>query len=275
MIADRSARVRERTVARGPPAYRWAMQTLSAYIGTAGWSLPRETWGAFPPEGSHLERYAAVFNAAEINTSFYRPHQPKTYERWAAATPPHFRFAVKLPKSITHEARLHGVDELLARFAGEAGALGGKLGAVLVQLPPSLALDAAAAEALFAALQARFACTIACEARHASWFTPDATSLLRQAGVTRVLADPVVGYTGPFEPTAAPAYVRLHGNPQIYYSRYTPERMDEVRAWLARHPGAWCILDNTASGAATSNALELTGLADQAASPDTPARSER
>lgn len=267
MIADRRVRVRKRTVARGAMAYRWAMQPFSAYIGTAGWSLPRETWSAFPPEGSQLERYAAVFNAVEINTSFYRPHQPKTYERWAAATPPHFRFAVKLPKAITHEARLHGVDELLARFAGEAGALGDKLGAVLVQLPPSLALDAAAAGALFTRLQERFSCLIACEARHATWFTPAATQLLRQAGVTRVLADPVVGYAAPFEPTASPAYVRLHGNPQIYYSRYPRERMDEVRAWLARHPGSWCILDNTASGAATSNALELAGLPDQAASP--------
>lgn len=267
MIADRGARVRKRTVACRATAYRWAMHAFSAHIGTAGWSLPRETWGAFPPGGSHLERYAAVFNAAEINTSFYRPHQPKTYERWAAATPPHFRFAVKLPKAVTHEARLHGVEELLARFAGEAGALGEKLGAVLVQLPPSLALDAAAADALFAMLQARLSCLIACEARHASWFTPAATTLLRQAGVTRVLADPVVGYEGPFEPTASQAYVRLHGNPHVYYSRYPRERMDEVRAWLARRPGSWCILDNTASGAATSNALELAGLADQAASP--------
>ncbi|QBI02439.1 DUF72 domain-containing protein [Pseudoduganella albidiflava] len=247
---------------------------FSTCVGTAGWSLPRETWQAFPPEGSHLERYAAVFNAVEINTSFYRPHQPKTYERWAASTPAHFRFSVKLPRTITHEAKLQGIDELLARFAGEAGALGDRLGAVLVQLPPSLALDAPAAGALFDALQERFSCLVACEARHASWFTPSATGLLRQAGVTRVLADPVVGYTGPFEPTAAPAYVRLHGNPRIYYSRYTPERMDEVRAWLARHPASWCILDNTASGAATANALELLGreLPDQAASPE---RSER
>jgi uncharacterized protein YecE (DUF72 family) len=243
------------------------MQPFSAHIGTAGWSLPRETWEAFPPDGSQLERYAAVFDAVEINTSFYRPHQPKTYERWAASTPPHFRFAVKLPRTITHEARLQGIDALLARFAGEAGALGDKLGAVLVQLPPSLALDAHAAGTLFAALRERFACMIACEGRHATWFTPEATDLLRQAGVTRVLADPVVGYEGPFEPTAAAAYVRLHGNPRIYYSRYTLERMDEVRAWLARRPGSWCILDNTASGAATSNALALIGLAGQAASP--------
>lgn len=244
------------------------MQPLSAYIGCAGWSLPRDTWDAFPPDGSHLQRYAAVFNAAEINTSFYRPHQPKTYARWAASTPPHFRFAVKLPRTITHEAKLRDVDESLARFAGEAGALEDKLGAVLVQLPPSLALDADAAAALFAALHAHFDGMVACEARHASWFTPAATSLLRDAGVTRVLADPVVGYEGAFEPTTERGYVRLHGSPRMYYSRYTPQQMDDVRAWLAQRPDSWCILDNTAGGAAVPNALELLDRSpDQAAMP--------
>ncbi|WP_338771921.1 DUF72 domain-containing protein [Massilia sp. METH4] len=231
----------------------------NAYIGCAGWSLSRDVVDAFPAGGSQLERYAAVFNAVEINSSFYRPHQPKTYARWAASTPAHFRFAVKLPRTITHEARLRDVTAPLDRFAGEAGELGGKLGAVLVQLPPSLALDHEAAGALFAALRERFACMIACEARHATWFAPDATALLREAGVTRVLADPVVGYQGEFEPAAAPAYVRLHGSPRIYYSRYSLDQIDEVRRRLAAHPHSWCIFDNTAGGAAVPNALELLG----------------
>ena len=232
----------------------------NAHIGCAGWSLSRDVIDAFPPEGSQLEKYAGVFNAVEINSSFYRPHQPKTYARWAASTPAHFRFAVKLPRTITHEARLRDFGPLLARFGGEAEELGEKLGAILVQLPPSLALDAEAADALFAALRERFACMIACEARHATWFTPGATALLRQAGVTRVLADPVVGYAGEFEPTAERAYVRLHGSPRIYYSRYPLERIAEAHAYLAGRPDSWCIFDNTAGGAAVPNALELLAL---------------
>ncbi|QGZ43337.1 DUF72 domain-containing protein [Pseudoduganella flava] len=238
------------------------------YIGCAGWSLPRDSAAHFPGEGSHLERYAAVFAAAEINSSFHKPHQPKTYERWAAATPPHFRFAVKLPRTITHDAKLQGVEELLARFAAEAGALQDKLGVVLVQLPPKLALDPHAAQVLFAALHRLLGCTIACEARHPDWFTPAATQLLRDAGVTRVLADPPVGYAGPFVPTSEAAYVRLHGSPRIYYSRYTPQQLEDVRAYLAPRPGSWCVFDNTAGGAAVPNALELTALlGGQAASP--------
>ena len=80
-------------------------------IGCAGWSIHKDVAGAFPDEGSHLERYAAVFPAVEINSSFYRPHQPQTYARWAASVPEAFRFSVKLPRSITHDARLRDVGE--------------------------------------------------------------------------------------------------------------------------------------------------------------------
>ncbi|SRR5581483_207180 len=84
-------------------------------IGVAGWSLPRAVLDEFPREGSHLARYAARLNCAEINSSFYRPHQPATYARWAASVPANFRFAVKLPRAITHDARLRGVGTDLDR----------------------------------------------------------------------------------------------------------------------------------------------------------------
>ena len=77
-------------------------------IGTAGWSIPKEHAGAFPVEGSHLERYGAVLDAVEINSSFYRPHRRATYERWAGAVPEHFRFAVKVPRAITHHLHVLG-----------------------------------------------------------------------------------------------------------------------------------------------------------------------
>jgi uncharacterized protein YecE (DUF72 family) len=226
-------------------------------LGVAGWSIPRAVAGAFPAAGSVLQRYARVFNAVEINSSFYRPHKPETYARWADSVGDDFRFAVKLPRAITHEARLAGVDVLMDRFAGEAGALGIKLGCVLVQLPPSLAFDAAVAPAALAALRERFGCLLACEARHGTWFGEAATALLRQFGVTRVIADPPVGEAGPYIATAPTAYVRLHGSPRIYFSSYEPGRLARVREWLAAQPGAWCIFDNTASGAAVENALAL------------------
>ncbi len=69
-------------------------------IRTAGWTVPKDVADRFPAAGSHLERYAGVFNAAEINTSFYRPHKPETYARWADAVPEGFRFAVKFPRTL-------------------------------------------------------------------------------------------------------------------------------------------------------------------------------
>ncbi|WP_395407353.1 DUF72 domain-containing protein [Pseudoduganella sp. UC29_106] len=227
------------------------------HVGVAGWSIPRAVVDAFPSEGSALQRYAAVFDCAEINSSFYKPHKPETYARWAASVGEHFRFAVKLPKAITHEARLVGCEALMDRFAGEAGALGSKLGCVLVQLPPSLVLDLPVARAALASLRERFDCLLACEARHGTWFGEDANALLREFGVTRVIADPAVGVPGPYIATAPKAYVRLHGSPRIYWSSYEPERLAQVREWLGAQASAWCIFDNTASGAAMANALDL------------------
>lgn len=220
-------------------------------IGCAGWTLPRVSAAAFPAEGSHLERYAAVMNTVEINSSFYRPHQPKTYARWAESVPRDFRFSVKLPRTITHAARLVGIDEPLARFAGEAGALGDKLGCVLVQLPPRLAFDAAVADEFFTRLKARFGCALVCEARNESWFGDVATELLRRHGITRVIADPAKGQPGEHVPTTSTIYTRLHGAPRIYYSAYEEPYLKALARDMAVHAAAgrdvWVIFDNTLS----------------------------
>jgi uncharacterized protein YecE (DUF72 family) len=107
------------------------------YVGTAAWAIPKASQDAFPTEGSHLVRYANRFDSVEINSSFYRPHRLSTYQRWADDVPDHFRFAVKMPKTITHEGRLRNVADPLQRFLGEIAGLGGKLGPVLIQLPPA------------------------------------------------------------------------------------------------------------------------------------------
>jgi uncharacterized protein YecE (DUF72 family) len=233
----------------------------SRLIGCAGWSIPKEAAPRLPGAGSHLERYAAMFPVTEINSSFYKPHRPQTYARWAASVPDHFRFSVKLPRAVTHDARLTDVEALLDRFAHEAGTLGDKLGCVLVQLPPKLVFVEAVASDFFASLRQRFGCMLALEARNPSWFGEQATSLLRERSITRVIADPAAGQPGAHAPTTADIYVRLHGSPRVYYSSYSPEYLEALERDLTVHTGAgrtvWCIFDNTASGAATSNALDL------------------
>jgi len=111
-------------------------------IGTAGWNIPRAHQARFPSDGSQLARYGARLNAAEINTSFYRAHAPAIYARWAEAVPPDFRFAVKIPKAISHERGLARCREPLDKFLSEIAALAVKLGPLLLQLPPSFVFDA-------------------------------------------------------------------------------------------------------------------------------------
>jgi len=230
-------------------------------IGTAGWSVPREHAGRFALGASHLARYATRFAVVEINSSFYRPHRPATYARWAAATPDAFRFAVKVPRTVTHERRLVDVSEPLGRFFAEVGALGAKLGPVLVQVPPSLSFEWPVADAFWRTVRARFAGDIVCEPRHPSWFTPDAERLLAAWDVARAAADPPpAAHAG--EPGGWPGlgYVRLHGSPRMYYDAYADSYLEGLArrlAELARHAPVWCILDNTAAGAATGDAFRL------------------
>ena len=229
-------------------------------VGTAAWSIPRAVADRFGPGGSVLARYATRFDAVEINTTFYRPHRRGTFERWADTVPPGFRFAVKLPGAITHEARLRDCDAGLDVFHDQVSGLGNRLGPILVQLPPSLAFGDPAAP-FFAALRARFAGDLVCEPRHPTWFTGEAESLLHAHRIARVAADP------PPVPAAAHpggwpglVYRRLHGAPRIYWSAYPAAELTRIAAVLAaeaRSVPTWCIFDNTAAGFATGDALSV------------------
>ncbi len=231
-------------------------------IGCAGWNVPRDSGDSFPEEGSHLERYAQRFFAVEINSSFYRPHRPATYARWAQSVPADFKFSVKAPKKITHELRLSGASAALDQFLYEVITLGDKLGCLLVQLPPSLQFDAAIAAAFFSELRAKYAEKIACEPRHATWFSVESADLLGRYKVARVAADPAL-HPGASEPAGDPSmqYFRLHGSPRTYFSRYTDEYLALLAKRLIAGSGkgleVWCIFDNTAAGHAIENALQL------------------
>jgi uncharacterized protein YecE (DUF72 family) len=235
--------------------------TSKLYIGCAGWAISGQHAEHFPSDGTHLARYALRFNAVEINSSFYRPHKPETYARWAASTPAEFRFAVKMPRAITHEARLIDCDAEIEAFVSQVMNLGDKLGPVLVQLPPKLDFRFETVEAFLTTVRERFKGDIACEPRHASWFTPEAEALLTQHRVARVAADPA-----PHPTAGQPAawrgltYLRLHGSPRMYYSSYDASFLDRLVGDLDKYAAsgpAWCIFDNTAMGAATENAIAV------------------
>ena len=233
----------------------------NVHLGCAGWTIPADQAHAFGAGPSHLARYATRLPAVEINSSFYRPHRPATYRRWADSVPAGFQFAVKVPRTVTHARRLVDPAPLLDPFLAECGALGAALGPLLVQLPPSLIFDGPLVAAFLTIFRARFAGDLVCEPRHASWFTAEADSLLARFQVARVAADPAV------VPAAAQpgggdglAYYRLHGSPRIYYSAYDPTTLTTLASTLhatAQTRPVWCIFDNTAAGAAQANALAV------------------
>jgi uncharacterized protein YecE (DUF72 family) len=231
-------------------------------IGTAGWSIASRYVSEFPAEGMALERYAHRLSCVEINSSFYRSHRPDTWTRWGAMVPADFRFAVKIPRSITHERRLRGCGDLIARLLDETAGLGDKLAVLLVQLPPTLDYRPEVAEDFLTELSATTRAHIVCEPRHPSWFAPAPDAHLAQLRVARVAADP-----GPVPGAGDPggwrgfAYWRLHGSPDIYHSPYDFHRIDlyaeRITGNGSKAAPPWCIFDNTASFAALGNALEL------------------
>ena len=235
---------------------------MTIIVGTAGWSIAGKDRAAFGAGESGLARYATRFGGVEINSSFHRPHRPETWARWAAEVPADFRFAVKLPKTITHERKLVDCDGLVGDFLAEASGLGGKLAVLLLQLPPKLVFEPVVAERFLAGLAAATPARLVCEPRHPDWFEAAPDALLRRLGISRVAADPAV-----VPEAATPGgcldllYWRLHGSPQRYRSSYDDGRLDLYAAALDRAQregrSAWCIFDNTASSAASGDALGL------------------
>src|SRR5688500_17054267 len=204
-------------------------RTADIRIGTAGWSIPRASAFRFESAGTHLERYSRILRCAEINSSFHRPHAAATYSKWRDSTPRDFRFAVKAPRTITHELKLQDTRDAFVTFLAETDGLAQKRGPLLVQLPPSLSCDLSVVTAFLDLVRAVYAGPMVFEPRHATWFSPATTALLDRYEVSRVAADPP-----PVPEAMVPAgwpgvaYFRLHGSPRTYWSRYEESDIEEL-----------------------------------------------
>jgi uncharacterized protein YecE (DUF72 family) len=229
-------------------------------VGLAGWSNPPTKRSERVPGQTHLSYYAAHFSCVEINSSFYRPHQSATYARWRDETPATFRFSVKMPRSITHESHLKRCAAEVARFYEDVAELRSKLAAVLVQLPPSLEFNGRTVRTFFNNLPRLRGTKVVCEPRHPSWFSSAAENSLREAGVSRVAADPArcpgaeaAGGVRRF------GYFRWHGSPRLYYSKYSEVQLTAFAETVTstKATDIWCVFDNTARHAAWDDALQF------------------
>lgn len=247
------------------------MADTNYYIGTAGWRYGNWKGLLYPvdlPSAEWLHYYAGVFNSLEVNSTFYHFPRPTTLAGWRAQVPASFMFSLKLPRYFTHDKRLAvdaDVVKKLQAFCNSLAALEGRLGSVLVQLPPNLQRDdtrltAFVNEFRTQADQAGVPLNLAMEVRNASWYA-DVTfaSLLKQLKLVHVINDSPGKWPSADIVTGGAAYIRLHGNRELYKSEYT---VAEVKAWAERLKSyrterAFVYFDNTMTGAAVTNAKAL------------------
>jgi uncharacterized protein YecE (DUF72 family) len=195
---------------------------MAIWVGTSGYNYP-EWRGSFYPEKfpttKMLPFYAERLATVEINYTFYRSPKPSILAGWSGQTPPHFKFTLKAPKRITHDARLRDCSESLRYFLETAATLGPKLGVLLFQLPPFLKKDLALLDEFLTGFPP--GTRAAFEFRHGSWLSAEVFERLRARNLALCVADSEKSTT-PVEITADYAYFRLRDE------GYTP---DDIAQW--------------------------------------------
>jgi uncharacterized protein YecE (DUF72 family) len=262
-------------------------------VGISGWRYAG--WrGVFYPAGlpqrRELEHAAARMTTIEVNGSFYSLQRPSSWRAWAAEVPDDFLFAVKGPRFITHMKKLVDVDAPLGTFlASGVLSLGDRLGPMLWQLPPHLGFHPDRLSAFFDLLPRRTSDASAfavahhdasklkepadpaapvdvrirhvVEARHDSFRTPEFCELLRAHAIGMGVADSAGTWPMFDEVTSDLAYVRLHGDTELYTSGYSDQALDhwaeKARAWDAAGLDVLVYFDNDAKVHAPFDALAL------------------
>jgi uncharacterized protein YecE (DUF72 family) len=238
------------------------------YVGTSGWQY-RDWRDSFYPRAvaqpEWLRHYAARFATVELNNPFYRLPERSTFERWRETTPGDFVFAVKMSRYLTHVRRLRDPEEPVRRFFERAQGLGGRLGPVLLQLPPTLEVDLGRLADTLDRFPAGV--RVAVEPRDDSWFGDGLRSLLEERGAALCLADSPRRDT-PVWRTAGWGFVRFHEG------RATPRPCYGERAlatWTERIASLWdvradvfCYFNNDARACAVRDAVTFARLARRA-----------
>jgi uncharacterized protein YecE (DUF72 family) len=207
-------------------------------LGTSGWSY-KEWEGVLYPKGEKrkLSYYSRYFRTVEIDSTYYAYPTKAMVQGYASATPEDFVFSAKLPKLITHEKRLdvgRGVKQDLMRFLHVMRPLeeANKLGALLIQLPPSFTRerDLIGLEGFLEVIPSDI--RFAIEFRNLSWLEPETWDLLRRYNVANTIVDEPLLPPDPVV-TADFSFVRWHGRGARpwYNYRYSD---GELEAWVPK-----------------------------------------
>lgn len=241
---------------------------MPVFVGTSGWQYA--SWrGRFYPRGvaqaRWLDHYAARFVVVEVNNTFYRLPERRTFEDWAARAPAGFLFVCKVSRFLTHVKRLRDPDEPVSRFLDRLAGLGDRTGPVLLQLPPTLRRDV---DRLAAVLDRFGGVRTAVEFRHPSWFDDGVMALLEDHDAALCLTDRESRVIGPVLRTASWAYVRLHAGrarPRPCYG------WAALAHWAERLAGLWgpddaafVFFNNDGHACAVRDAVRFAGAARRA-----------
>lgn len=235
------------------------------YIGTSGWNYKewKDTFYQGVTQKRWLEHYASRFQAVEVNATFYRLLKEETVKQWGQRTPEGFVFAAKGSRYTTHTKRLKDPEPSVAKQKQNLEPLQPKLRVVCWQLPASVQKDIYRLEALARSLDQWTETRHVIEFRDPSWFDQDTADCLAIHDLGASISD-AADWPRWDRVTTDLVYIRLHGNRQTYQSAYTHEELrnwaESIHAWMNEGREVHVYFDNTESGVAVDNALELRSL---------------
>ena len=234
-----------------------------SFLGTSGWSYDEWVGPVYPTlDTPKLKYYSSIFNTAEINSTFYAYPKPVMVQGWIRNSTIGFKFSLKLPQQITHKKRLENVEDNLVKFLDLIKPMSdsGKLGVVLIQLPPSFTKNSTMTlENFFDLLSSEF--HYAVEFRHKSWEGKETTELLKRYNISNVITDSPLEQVS--ETTTDQAFVRYHGRGEkIWYDyRYSEKeianfatKLEEIKRQTKI---VYAYFNNHYSGSSVENALQL------------------
>jgi uncharacterized protein YecE (DUF72 family) len=235
---------------------------MTVYIGTSGWQYKHwrdRFYPRTPRVPDELAFYAARFQTVEANGTFYRLPEASTFEDWAARTPDDFVFAMKASRFLTHIRRLNEPRDAVERMMERASKLGGKIGPVLLQLPPDFRCDIRRLEGALVAFD-KFApgVRVAAEFRHDSWFVDDVRRVLEQHDAAFCIADRGSRLITPAWRTAGWGYWRFHegrASPRPCYGRSSlSARAVTIRDLFGSESNVYAYFNNDALACALRDA---------------------
>jgi uncharacterized protein YecE (DUF72 family) len=226
---------------------------MPVVVGTSGWQYRDWRGPLYPPDlpqRDWLAYYAGRYATVENNSTFYRLPSRDTFADWQARIPADFVMTIKASRYLTHIRRLRDPEEPVAKLMAAAAGLGGRLGPVLLQLPPNLTADPGRLEACLAAF-GRYHGTgprapdgpgraagiqVAVEPRHPSWWTEEVRQVLAGHGAALCWADQHGRPVTPLWRTAGWGYLRFHQGAAQPWPRYGPRAL---RSWMDRLAATW------------------------------------